>query len=208
MKSIVKILIAIAILLGTWLIGYVIGRDHSGDVIHKVQTDTLYISDTTKYTADQLKPEEPKKEQELKTDQEPKKDSILVQVRDTLWIHDTLYMSLPLETREYRRDEFYAVVAGYDPRLIHIEVYPKTMVISKTETTTIKQSPWRYSLDVALNYGRMGSAYLAPAIGAELGYKRFTLGADLGLAVQLNNGALQNPNLFWQFGLKYNLIGR
>lgn len=61
-------------------------------------------------------------------------DTLLKEVTDTVRINDTLYVSLPLERKEYRRDEFYAVVSGYNPSLIHMEVYPKTVYVTERET--------------------------------------------------------------------------
>ncbi len=61
-------------------------------------------------------------------------DTMYAEVRDTIRMNDTLYVSLPLERKEYRRDDFYAVVAGYNPSLIHMEVYPKTVYVTERET--------------------------------------------------------------------------
>ena len=63
-------------------------------------------------------------------------DTLLKEVTDTVRINDTLYVSLPLERKEYRRDDFYAVVAGYNPSLIHIEVYQKTVYVTERETVS------------------------------------------------------------------------
>ena len=41
-------------------------------------------------------------------------------------------MDLPLEKRSYKREDFYAEVTGYDPRLTYIEVYPKTVYINES----------------------------------------------------------------------------
>lgn len=61
-------------------------------------------------------------------------DTMYAEVRDTIRMNDTLYVPLPLERKEYRRDEFYAVVSGYNPSLIHMEVYPKTVYVTERET--------------------------------------------------------------------------
>lgn len=66
-------------------------------------------------------------------------DTLLKEVTDTVRLNDTLYVRLPLEKREYRRDEFYAVVSGYNPSLIHMEVYPKTVYVTETERETVRQ---------------------------------------------------------------------
>lgn len=61
-------------------------------------------------------------------------DTMYVVVTDTVRLNDTLYVGLPLERKEYRRDEFYAVVSGYNPMLIHMEVYPRTVYVKERET--------------------------------------------------------------------------
>lgn len=66
-------------------------------------------------------------------------DTMYVVVTDTVRINDTLYVSLPLERKEYRRDEFYAVVSGYNPSLIHMEVYPKTVYVTEKQRETVSQ---------------------------------------------------------------------
>ena len=78
------------------------------------------------------------------------RETILVEARDTVTQHDTFFVRLPLEEREYRRDEFYAVVSGYDPRLTHIEVYPKTTIVTKTEMVMQKN---HVSVGMELGYG-------------------------------------------------------
>ena len=52
-------------------------------------------------------------------------------------IRDTVFVNIPLEEREYKSEEYYAVVEGYNPRLKSIEVYPRTVYVNTTET--IKQ---------------------------------------------------------------------
>lgn len=77
-------------------------------------------------------------EKPAETRYETLRETILVEVRDTVIERDTLFVRLPLEKREYRRDDFYAEVTGYEPRLIHIEVYPKTQIVKVTERVTPK----------------------------------------------------------------------
>ena len=118
---------------GTWVLslllllagltgGYFLrGALHSCPVTELVQTDTLKVRDTIKVAS----PPEDKREPLTKT--------VKVEVRDTIRIRDTLYISLPLEKRTYKREDFYAEVTGYDPRLTYIEVYPETKIVTNTE---------------------------------------------------------------------------
>lgn len=56
----------------------------------------------------------------------------LFQVTDTVRIHDTLFVALPREVREYPGEDYRAQVSGVDPSLDWIEVYPKTKIVTNT----------------------------------------------------------------------------
>lgn len=93
-------------------------------------------------------------------------DTMLLIVRDTVRVKDTLYMSLPLQRRTYKRDDFYAEVTGYNPRLTYIEVYPETVYVTteKVSSVNAKNSIGlgietsylnTLSIPIYLEYGRM-----------------------------------------------------
>ena len=124
MKKVYKILIVIASVIFMWLIGYIVGRNHP-HVITERTTDTLVVVDTHIIEKPVMV-------------ERTIKESLLVAVHDTTRIRDTLYMPLQKESKTYKGDDYLARVSGYDPSLDHIEVFPKTMVVSKTETTTPK----------------------------------------------------------------------
>lgn len=73
-----------------------------------------------------------------------------VVVHDT--IREVVEVELPIEEREYKSDEYRAVVGGYNPYLKSIEVYPRTAYITTTETIT-KRKRWGVSLGVQGGYG-------------------------------------------------------
>lgn len=83
-------------------------------------------------------------------------DTLLKEVTDTIRMNDTLYVPLPLERKEYRRDDFYAVVAGYNPSLIHMEVYPKTVYV----TETVKKKDKSNYLSVGAEAVYIGTPFL------------------------------------------------
>lgn len=195
-QKVKQILIIIAVFLATALIGYVVGRSHPHDIDQTVKVDTLIVYDTIKID----KPVEVRYVQTTKI--------IRVPVRDTIRLKDTTYVVLPKEVKEYRDSQYYAKVSGYQPSLDYIEVYPKTTTISKTETIVQSRSPLYYSLDLQLDYGSIGYKYLQPSVGAELGYKKWTIEAAAGLNVEIENSTMTNPNFCWRFGLKYNLLGK
>lgn len=123
MKKIISVVVVL-------LVGMVIGwlcRPSVTNTVVDIQRDTLVFHDT-------IRIEKPVYIERTV------KDSLLVVVKDTIVKNDTVYVRLPLEKRTYKRDEFYAEVTGYDPRLTYIEVYPKTVVVSKMEIPKEKKN--------------------------------------------------------------------
>lgn len=196
MGKIKSILVAAALLVGVWLIGYIIGRNHIPSTVEKVQIDTLVRHDT-------IRIESPLEIRRIKTT-----DTLILPITDTLRVRDTVYSVLNRQIKEYRDSLFYARVSGYDPKLDFIEVYPKTTVISKTETTTQNPSPWRYGVTVGLDYGMMWGKYITPNVGAEIGYKKLTLGVECGVNMSLVNSTIETPMPYLQASIKYRLAGR
>lgn len=133
-------------------------------------------------------------------------DSILVVVRDTVRVKDTLYMDLPLEKRSYKREDFYAEVTGYDPRLTYIEVYPKTVYV--TETLDKEPKRWQFTLDLGVDVGRAYNPYFAPNLGAEISLDRWSLNGAIGCSLDVLENSLLEPSLYYEIGLRYSLIKR
>lgn len=119
-------------------------------------------------------------------------DTIYVPIEKTILIKDTLYLSLPLEKRSYKREDFYAEVTGYDPRLTYIEVYPKTVSINESvgqsvtsrNTLSFGIEPSylnTLSIPIYLEYGRM--LYKNIEIYGQIAYDlpSKTFGAGIGI---------------------------
>ena len=66
----------------------------------------------------------------------------LVQVRDTIRKSDTLFMAVDIEKKEYKGDDYRAVVSGWRPSLDEIAVFPKTVYV-QTEVTHTEPQRWR-----------------------------------------------------------------
>lgn len=132
--------IAIYVIIGALLliVGYILGRNRKGE------NDTILVQRDTTVVRDTVRIKEP-----TEVRKETVKETVLVEVRDTMWMHDTCYIALPLEKRTYKRDEFYAVVTGYEPRLTYIEVYPKTVYITETEKQKEKRSYLAIGMDAS-----------------------------------------------------------
>ena len=58
-------------------------------------------------------------------------DTMLVAVTDTVTVGDTVYLSLPQETKVYGDSTYTAQVSGYRPELDWVEVYPQTEVVTR-----------------------------------------------------------------------------
>ena len=124
-------------------------------------------------------------------------DTQLVVIRDTVRIADTLYMSLPLQRRTYKRDDFYAEVTGYNPRLTYIEVYPKTVYINESvgqpvtsrNTLSFGIEPSylnTLSIPIYLEYGRMlhKNIEIYGQIAYDLPSKTFGAGIGIKAGIQ------------------------
>lgn len=154
MNKLKNILIAIAVLAVALLIGYLLGRQHC-KTITQVQRDTTTIVET------------------LVVDKPVPyvvyvRDSILIPIRDTISVNDTVFQALPLEVKEYKDSTYFARVSGYQPNLEFIEVY-------NTRQTIVEKYPAR---KIALG------AYVG--IGMQYGaiHKTFDIGPQMGVGLQ------------------------
>lgn len=138
----------IAILALIIFIGCVVGAFFFGrstmkvDIVSvKVERDTIIVRDTIV----QYYPQEVERVV-VKTE----RISVPIVVRDT--IREVVEVELPIEEKEYKSDEYRAVVGGYNPYLKSIEVYPRTAYIN-TSKTIKERKRWGVSLGVQGGYG-------------------------------------------------------
>lgn len=113
-----------------------------------------------------------------------RKDSVRVLIKTQ---KDTVYVPVPADTvksdtgvrltpdgqvvvdieqKIYKTDDYRAVIEGWRPQLVSMEVYPKTKTI--TNTVTRLQKP-RWSVSVGAGVGYTGER-IAPHIGVTAGY--------------------------------------
>ncbi len=74
------------------------------------------------------------------------KDFILVPVRDTVRVTDTVYTVIPRVERVYGDSTYRAVVSGYEPRLEQLEIYRKTVTQVVTLTQAERQPRFGFGL--------------------------------------------------------------
>ena len=124
----------------------------------KVKVDTLFIYDT-------IFVEKPviKKVETIDTLLLP------IQTNDTLKLHDTVLIHLPIEQRQYSDPRYTAWVSGYRPKLDSIHIFQQTQYITKEVKVATK--PKRWGIGLQAGYGvslHNGQVFPAPYIGVGL----------------------------------------
>lgn len=99
-------------------------------------------------------------------------DTILVAYPDIVIIHDTAFVQLPKERKEYSGKDFRAVVSGYQPSLDLIKVFPETKVVTQTiSVPSRKRSHWALSLQAGYGITLQNNRITpTPYIGAGISY--------------------------------------
>ena len=92
-------------------------------------------------------------------------DTVLVQLPgDTVKVP----VSLPIERKTYATDNYKAVIEGWHPELIELEIYPVTKYITTTRTETVRKRS-RFGIGVQAGYGTDGRR-LTPYVGVGVQY--------------------------------------
>lgn len=109
-STIVLIVATLALLGLTLNIGYNIGYSKVKETLVE-HTDTIYHTDT--FTIEKPTPEYVYLKE-------------LIEVPVTMFVHDTTYVTIPIEVKIYQDSTYKAQVSGYRANLDWIEVYQKT----------------------------------------------------------------------------------
>ena len=142
-------------------IGYFVNEHknaRSGEM--KVKVDTLFICDTIFIEKPVIRKVEII-------------DTLLLPVpyTDTLMLHDTVLVYLPIEQRQYSDPRYTAWVSGYRPQLDSIHIYQQTQYITKEVKVATKPKRWGIGLQagygVALHDGQIRPT---PFIGVGLNW--------------------------------------
>lgn len=137
--AILALIIFVGCVVGAFFFGRATTRT---DIVHtEVERDTIIVRDTIR----EYYPQEVKRVV-VRTE----RVEVPVIVRDT--IHDTVYVNVPIEEREYKSRDYRVVIGGYNPYLKSVEVYPQTVYINATESITIRKR-WSFMLGVQGGYG-------------------------------------------------------
>jgi len=113
------------------------------------------------------------------------------------------YLPVPIERKEFRKPEYFAVVTGYNPKLEYIETYNEIKYIT---VPYVKVEPYRWTLSIFADAhaslrqfnARAGILYEARVAGplrasASVGYEYGTLGHGPFLAGGLKLDLAHNP---------------
>jgi hypothetical protein len=130
------------------------GRGCGAKVRIETRTDTIVVCDTVR-------------------------DTLLVPIRsyivrvDTVWmqpVRDTIRIevAVPIERKTYLTADYRAVVEGFRPRLVEMELYRKTTFI--TTQTTLRPPPQRWGIGVQAGVGFTPKG-LKPYIGVGIQYR-------------------------------------
>lgn len=99
-------------------------------------------------------------------------DTLLVAYPDIVIIHDTTFVQLPKERKEYSGKDYRAVVSGYQPSLDLIQVFPETKVVTRTISVPSRKRS-HFALSLQAGYGitiKDNRITPLPYIGAGLSY--------------------------------------
>ena len=157
MRKILPPLLFLAGVVAAFLIGRHIGISLIPEETVTIQVDTLIVHDTLTFT-------EPVEVERVV------RDTMFVEVSNTVVYHDTTYLPLPREYVTYQDSAYRAVVSGFIPRLEEIEVYPTREIITIQTERVIKPSPW--ALSVQGGYG-ISAKGLSPYIGVGISYNLY-----------------------------------
>lgn len=89
-------------------------------------------------------------------------DTVCVTFQDTVTVHDSILVEVPITQVIYAGDDYRAWVSGYEPKLDSIEIYRRE--------TTIRPRTKRWSVGLQAGYGMTPKGF-APYVGAGVSYK-------------------------------------
>ena len=92
---------------------------------------------------------------------------------DTLRLHDTIAVPVPIERRVYADSNYRAVVSGWHPSLDSISVYPATKIIT-IERERVEKERSRWGLGIQAGAGFSANGVAVPYIGVGVQYNLFS----------------------------------
>ena len=150
-------IVVLALMVGSFFFGRATMKVE--DVGTRIERDTIIVRDTVR----EYYPQEV-----VRTIVRTERVEVPIVRYDT--IKEVVEVEIPIEAKEYKSEEYYAIVEGYNPRLKSIEVYPRTAYINTTETIK-ERKRWGVSVGVQGGYGFTPKGWQPYAgVGVSFGY--------------------------------------
>lgn len=150
-------IVVLALMVGSFFFGR--ATKDTSIVSTKIERDTIIVRDTIR----EYYPQEV-----VRTIVRTERVEVPIVRYDT--IREVVEVEIPIEAKEYKSEEYYAIVEGYNPRLKSIEVYPRTAYITTTETIKDRKR-WGVSVGVQGGYGFTPKGWQPYAgVGISFGY--------------------------------------
>lgn len=89
---------------------------------------------------------------------------------DTLTLHDSVLVEVPITSKHYNSPEYDAWVSGYEPSLDSIRTYNKTEYITEVRTISKPPNKWEFDIVGGIDYNTAKQKF-TPYAGGELLYK-------------------------------------
>ena len=150
-------IVVLALVVGSFFFGR--ATKDTSIVSTKIERDTIIVRDTIR----EYYPQEV-----VRTIVRTERVEVPIIRYDT--IREVVEVEMPIEAKEYKSEEYFAIVEGYNPMLKYIEVYPRTAYITTTETIK-ERKRWGVSVGVQGGYGLTPKGWQPYAgVGVSFGY--------------------------------------
>ena len=157
MLAILGGIVVLALVVGSFFFGR--ATKDTSIVSTKIERDTIIVRDTIR----EYYPQEV-----VRTIVRTERVEVPIIRYDT--IREVVEVEMPIEAKEYKSEEYFAIVEGYNPMLKYIEVYPRTAYITTTETIK-ERKRWGVSVGVQGGYGFTPKGWQPYAgVGVSFGY--------------------------------------
>lgn len=100
-----------------------------------------------------------------------RRDTIMIPIRDTIKVSDTVYASVDREYKVYSDSLYRAIVSGYQPRLDSLELYQKTI---KEYLYIDGNKRWHIGLQAGFGVSVNRNPQYIPYIGLGVTYSLFS----------------------------------
>lgn len=87
-------------------------------------------------------------------------------------VGDTVFVDaeIPIERKTYHTEDYLAMIEGFHPQLVSMEIYRKTQTITETKTL-VKRAHWGIGLNAGYGIGSASGRIIAtPYVGAGVSY--------------------------------------